>query len=81
MQSKSKKFKLKIKAVAHFSTIDAIDDGFKQSPFIRINAPAIAFPYIRTFISNLTLNSGFDAIILPTFNFIQMAEENKPTDF
>lgn len=77
LQNKSKEFKLKIKAIAHFSTIETIDEAFKQSPFIDINAPAIAFPYVRTFISNLTLNSGFDAIVLPAFNFVQMAEENK----
>jgi preprotein translocase subunit SecB len=75
LQSRSKKFKLKLKAVAHFLTPDLIDDNFKNSPFIEVNAPAIAFPYVRSFISNLTLNSGFDPIILPSFNFVQLAEE------
>jgi preprotein translocase subunit SecB len=77
LQSKSKKFKLKLMATAHFATSDVIDDIFKKSPFIEVNAPAIAFPYIRTFISNLTLNSGFDPIILPAFNFVQIAEDNR----
>lgn len=77
LQSKSKEFKLKLKAIAHFSTPDLIDDNFKNSPFIEVNAPAIAFPYVRSFISNLTLNSGFDPIILPSFNFVQIAEDNR----
>lgn len=77
LKSKAKEFKLKLKAIAHFSTTDEIDDEFKNSPFIEINAPAIAFPYIRTFISNMTLNSGYDPIVLPTFNFMQIAKEKK----
>jgi preprotein translocase subunit SecB len=60
LEDNSKKFKLQLKAVAHFLVQDDIDDDFKKSAFIQVNAPAIAFPYIRTFISNLTLNSGYD---------------------
>lgn len=75
LQSKSQKFKLKLKSIAHFSTQNDIDDDFKNSLFVDANAPAIAFPYVRTFISNLTLNSGYDPIVLPSFNFLQLAEE------
>lgn len=75
LQSKSNEFKLKLKSIAHFSTQNDIDDEFKNSLFVDANAPAIAFPYVRTFISNLTLNSGYDPIVLPSFNFLQLAEE------
>lgn len=75
LQSKSKKFKLKLKADAHFLTESEIDEDFKTSLFVKINAPAIAFPYVRTFISNLTLNSGYDPIVLPAYNFVQLANE------
>ena len=75
LQSKSKKFKLKLKALAQFSTQNDIDDDFRNSSFIDINAPAIAFPYVRAFISNLTLNSGYDPIVLPSYNFVQLSEE------
>lgn len=70
-------FKFKIKAVAHFSTNTRITEEFKTSPFIEMNAPAIAFPYIRVFISNITLNAGYNPVVLPSFNFVKMAEENK----
>lgn len=70
----SEEFFLKLKAIAHFSCQENIDDSFKESPFLSINAPAIAYPYIRTFISNLTLNSGYDPIVLPALNFVQLAE-------
>lgn len=73
----NKDFKLKVKAIAHFSTNIEITPQFKESPFIEINAPAIAFPYIRVFISNVTLNAGYNPIVLPSFNFMKMAEINK----
>jgi preprotein translocase subunit SecB len=77
LTSKSNKFNLKIKSIAHFSTPDEINHDNRNSPFFEINAPAIAFPFVRTFISNLTLNSGYDPVVLPPFNFMQLAAEKK----
>ena len=77
LNSKSEDFKLILNAIAHFSTSEEIDEAFRNSPFIEVNAPAIAFPYVRTFISNLTLNSGYDPIVLPSFNFVELAEEKR----
>ena len=37
-------------------------------PFICNNAPAILFPYIRAYISNITALGGISPIILPTVN-------------
>jgi preprotein translocase subunit secB len=37
-------------------------------PFICHNAPAILFPYIRAYISNITALGGIAPIILPTLN-------------
>lgn len=59
------------KAEAKFSTSHIIDDAFKNHPLMKVNAPAIVFPYLRAFISTLTVNAGFvTPIILPTFNFM-----------
>lgn len=77
LENEEKEFVLKLKATAHFETDKEIDEDFKTSSFVKVSAPAIAFPYIRTFISNLTLNSGYEAIMLPSFNFIKMAEEKE----
>ena len=52
-----------------------VDEKFKQSDFLTINAPAIAFPYVRSYISNLTLQSGFSPIILPSVNFVKLAKK------
>ena len=73
------KFDLFVEAVFNFITDSAIDEEFKLSAFPKINAPAIAFPYIRAFISNLTLQSGLNPVILPSINFVKISEDKKNT--
>ncbi len=75
LANKRKTFKFKLKATAHFESGEKITSNFATSPFARINAPAIAFPYVRTFISNFTLNIGYNPVMLPSFNFVEMAKE------
>lgn len=41
------------------------------------NAPAIVFPYIRSYISTLTTQSGYKPILLPTLNLVGLAEQLK----
>ena len=53
-----------------------ITEDFKLSSFPKINAPAIAFPYLRAFVSNLTLQSGLEPVILPSINFVQLANND-----
>jgi preprotein translocase subunit SecB len=77
LHNESKSFIFHLKAVAYFSTPDEIDEDFKKSPFIAINAPAIAFPYVRAFISTVTINSGYNPVVLPSLNFVQLAEEKQ----
>jgi len=43
--------------------------------FVKINAPAIIFPFIREHIANLSLKSGLQPILLPPINFIKLAKE------
>ena len=43
-------------------------DITKEKSFIEVSAPAIMFPYIRAYVSNLTSMSGIQPILLPTFN-------------
>lgn len=37
----------------------------------KINGPAILFPYVREFISDLTRRAGHDPVNLPAVNFVQ----------
>lgn len=67
---------LKVKYIAQFEVDEAITQEFKDGLFTRVNAPAIAYPYVRTFISNTLLNAGFDPIMLPSVNFQALATSN-----
>lgn len=58
-----------------FVSSEKIDDKFIGSPFVKINAPAIMFPYIRSYVSTVTINAGLDPLTLPTINFT--AGQNK----
>jgi len=62
-------FNLSIEYATKFLADDDIDEEFKESHFVKVNAPAIAYPFLRAYIGNFTLNSGFSPIILPTINF------------
>lgn len=73
---KDKDFNLVFQVAFIFSTEDEITEDFKFSDFPKINAPAIAFPFIRAYISNLTLQSGFEPVILPSINFVKLAQED-----
>ena len=62
-------FTLSISAIGIFKTIEEISDEFLKSNFVKVNSPAIAFPFIRSFINTITTNSGIPPLILPSFNF------------
>lgn len=58
-----------------FVTDSPMDDEFKKSAFPYVNAPAISYPYLRAFISNLTLNAGYSPVMLPSVNFVALKEK------
>lgn len=68
------KFTLRMEMHFSFETDERLTEEFSNSPFLKINAPAIAFPYLRSFISTLTMQSGFGAVVLPSVNFVKIAE-------
>ena len=57
-------------AIFQYEGIDNIAD----SQYFIVNAPAIAFPYLRAYISTLTTQSGISPIILPTLNLSGLAD-------
>jgi preprotein translocase subunit SecB len=73
----SQSIEVDISYIAEFATDSPISDEFKESNFPKVNAPAIAFPYLRAFISNLLLSSGFTPLILPSINFAAKAAEKQ----
>ncbi|EKF9400107.1 protein-export chaperone SecB [Vibrio cholerae] len=70
-------YELQLGYVAEFETDEDVSTEFKNSQFPIVNAPAIAYPYLRSFVSLLTLNSGYETLVLPTVNFQAMAQKAK----
>ncbi len=74
---KEKAIDLFVESIFNFELDESVTEEFKLSSFANVNAPAIAFPYLRAFVSNITLQSGINPVILPSINFIKLSEENK----
>jgi len=72
-------FIISIVAFGNFTLNKPVTDP-DSKPFIDVNAPAIVFPYLRSFLSTLTANlgAGFPPIILPPQFFQGELIEYKP---
>lgn len=66
---------LTIEFESSFKVDTKISDSFINSDFPHVNAPAIAFPYLRAFVSTLLLNAGYEPIMLPSINFSEMHKQ------
>lgn len=72
-------YELTVEYSSFFETDEDIIESFKSSNFVTINAPAIAYPFLRSFISTITLNAGYEPILMPTINFQALAQKNHPS--
>lgn len=70
-------FSLKMSVNAYFDTDEDIDEDFKNSSFPNINAPAIAYPFLRAQVSQITLIAGINPVMLPTINFTNFLKSPK----
>jgi preprotein translocase subunit SecB len=70
-------FKIDITYATYFKTSKEITIEFKESDFPLMNAPAIGFPFLRSFIATLTINAGYEGALIPSINFVSLAEEKK----
>lgn len=68
--------KIELEYSSYFETSEQINDEFKASHFPKINAPAIAFPFLRSFIATLTVNAGYTPVMLPSVNFTKVKTED-----
>lgn len=50
-------FQIFVRAIGHFEASSGLTPETRSS-FVNLNAPAIMYPYVRSYISNLTANSG-----------------------
>ena len=67
--NKNKTMTISISVIAHFKSSDKLTQDFKDSDFMKVNVPAIVFPYVRAFVSTISANAGVHPVILPTINF------------
>ena len=74
-------FNISLVAFAGFTLNRPAKDAESRS-FINVNAPAIAFPYVRAFLSTLSSNLGtaYPPIILPPHFFKGELEEYIPSE-
>ncbi len=72
VSDKKKFFNMDIEAEATFE-YDNMDDD-KLEKFLIMNAPALLFPYIRAYISNITALSGISTVLLPTLNMTGLSD-------
>ena len=71
-------YNLSIKILYEFKLLDGVvDEAFKASSFPKVNAPAIAFPYLRALVSTITLQAGLGPVMLPSINFNKLVEEKE----
>ncbi|KWU51857.1 protein-export chaperone SecB [Pseudomonas palleroniana] len=66
---------IKLGYKSRFETDNEIDEEFKSSNFPYVNAPAIAYPFLRAFVANITLSSGYAPVMLPSVNFVAMKDK------
>lgn len=60
-----------------FQCEQIITSDFLESPMINVNAKAIAFPFVRSFINTVTSNAGLPPLVLPALNFVKRQQEEK----
>jgi len=72
-------YELTVEYSSFFETDEEIIESFKGSNFVTINAPAIAYPFLRSFVSTITLNAGYEPVLIPTINFQALAQKNSPS--
>lgn len=74
-------FLLELQMSAVFQTSVSITEDFKKSHFPRVNAPAVGYPYLRAFVSQFSVLSGFDVYTLPVRNFVKAENAGtRPSD-
>lgn len=71
IKGKENPFSLQVQALGNFEIQGEIPEEIKAN-YLKISAPSILYPYVRAFISNLTLQTGMPAITIPPMNFATM---------
>lgn len=57
-----------------FKADEELDENFTDTNFAKINAPAIAYPFLRSALSSISVLSGLPPVYLPTVNFVEFSK-------
>jgi preprotein translocase subunit SecB len=76
IQSVDEKFNLQVQFYGHFEINGNASDSVLEN-FHYISAPTIIYPFIRAFVSNLTIQTGMNPIFIPTINFGSRYQDKK----
>ena len=60
---------LELEYTSEFETDPEFDSEFENSHWAKANAPAIAFPFVRSYVAHITLIAGYEPVILPSRKF------------
>jgi preprotein translocase subunit SecB len=63
---------MRVTYLARYETSERVEDHFKETHFVQMNAPAIGYPYLRAFVGQMLLLSGYKPVTLPTINFKEL---------
>ncbi|MCK9398998.1 MAG: protein-export chaperone SecB [Bacteroidales bacterium] len=71
---KNNRFNANVTCIGFFSFAEGAKEK-ELSTYFYTNAPAILFPYIRSYIAALTALSGMEVIHIPTLNLTNLSDE------
>ena len=69
-------FEVNVNVVGNFEFLNVVKTENLENYFY-VNAPAIIYPYVRSYIAALTALSGFETINLPAINIGNLKDELK----
>ncbi len=69
-------FSLQVQAMGNFEILGKIPKNVKDN-YLNISSPSIIYPYVRAYISNITLQSGMNPITIPPMNFAANPDKGK----
>ncbi len=73
---KDNSFSLQVQAMGNFEILGKIPKNVKDN-YLNISSPSIIYPYVRAYISNITLQSGMQPITIPPMNFAANIDKEK----
>lgn len=74
INGKGNSFSLQVQAIGNFEILGKLPKNVKEN-YLNISSPSIIYPYVRAFISNITLQSGMNPITIPPMNFAAIPEK------